>query len=371
MIEDTVFPNLLSMSDSTGDFRDIKEEHVENADVLSHRLVRRSVFSKQKNIDDFINAIKTDRQHTIIINIDTPRSMDISHLSKLYLTRYIQDKTGANVYISVPDDYKYLTQTESMHSIQNYTEQNIIDILTIGFDPSKTRIIIDTADANILYPISVKLARLIESSQIDNISELNIGEIYQTSITCSKYILPQLIYGTHPTLVIGDLDEHKQVSLTNSLIDELEYNIQNVSGLFAYNLPSLDNAHKSMKNADHNNSINLSDSMDVIDTKISNHSYGENSGGNLDLSFPYLLLYYLFEEDDEKIVDIYNDCNSEQMTNSQLTEYAVEKVQKIISEHQAKREITDFDQLSNFRLSKTEHQSALTRIGFSINTGLY
>ena len=51
-----------------------------------------------------------------------------------------------------------------MKEIEHYTYENILDIIAIGFNPKKTKIIVNTKHIQYLYPIAIEVAKRITFS---------------------------------------------------------------------------------------------------------------------------------------------------------------------------------------------------------------
>src|SRR5690606_18262483 len=89
----------------------------------------------------------------------------LGHLMPWLFTKYLQDKFNVKLIFQITDDEKFLYSEHSNYdSICHYTYENILDIIAIGFDPNKTRIIINTRDINYLYKLSTEIAKRITFS---------------------------------------------------------------------------------------------------------------------------------------------------------------------------------------------------------------
>ena len=56
------------------------------------------------------------------------------------------------------------SQDRTKEEIKRFTYENILDIISIGFDPSNTKIIVDTVHIKHLYPIALEIAKRITFS---------------------------------------------------------------------------------------------------------------------------------------------------------------------------------------------------------------
>src|SRR5207247_1104690 len=79
----------------------------------------------------------------------------------------IEKKFDVNLILQDTDDEKFLYSDEkSFGEVSKYTTENILDIIAIGFDPRKTKILIDTKDIKRIYPISLEIAKRITFSTV-------------------------------------------------------------------------------------------------------------------------------------------------------------------------------------------------------------
>ena len=123
-----------------------------------HPLVRREVFYAQRDLDRFLSAATGGRAHAIVTGRGPSGPMHVGHVVPFYLAKHLQDQTGAMVYVPFSDDETAYLTDQSPAEIDDHLRANLRDILAVGFDPARTRIVIDTADADIVYPIAAALA---------------------------------------------------------------------------------------------------------------------------------------------------------------------------------------------------------------------
>jgi len=65
--------------------------------------------------------------------------MHIGHLIPFVFTKWLQDVFKVNVYIEVTDDEKFMrTQIIHLDQTMQWSIENILDIIAVGFDPDRT-----------------------------------------------------------------------------------------------------------------------------------------------------------------------------------------------------------------------------------------
>jgi tryptophanyl-tRNA synthetase len=355
----------------------VTKEHIKRFPEPTHRLIRRKVFFAQRGLDDYLSSARGNRRHSIVTGIGPSGPMHIGHIIPLYFAKYMQEQTGATVYIPLSDDEKYLTRDNSMQTIQDYTMQNLKDILAIGFNPSKTRIIIDTVDTDIVYPAGVKFAKNLTNAQVNAVygDGQNIGEQFYPAVQTMHLMLPQLVYGKHPSMVLAAGDQDPHIRLARDVAGKSEYDLEKPKSLFSRYIPSLKNPMKKMSSSGDEPMIKLSDTHEDIETKIKEKAYSggqrtlkkhKEIGGEPEKDIPYTLLYFFFEEDDDRLREIYDSYKNGTLLSGELKDETVEKVSAFILSHQARRDaLGDIsEEINPYRLGKSEKNSILTRMGY-------
>ncbi|MFC6726459.1 tryptophan--tRNA ligase, partial [Halobium palmae] len=132
------------------------EQHVRFSDP-PHRLLRREVVYAGRDVDRFLDAAAAGETVSVVTGVGPTGPMHLDHLPQFYLAKYLQDETGAHVYIPLSDDEKHLLKDLSLPETAAHLRDNLRELLAVGFDPARTRIVIDTADADALYPTAVRL----------------------------------------------------------------------------------------------------------------------------------------------------------------------------------------------------------------------
>ena len=117
----------------------------------------------------------------------------MGHLLPWIFTKYLQDKFNVKLLFQITDDEKFLYgQDCTLEEIKHYTYENILDIIAVGFDRRKTKIVVDTKHIKHLYPIATELAKRITFSTAKAVfgfsNSTNIGMIGFPSIqACSVF----------------------------------------------------------------------------------------------------------------------------------------------------------------------------------------
>jgi tryptophanyl-tRNA synthetase len=367
-------------SQDNGDFGsdEISENIINKFPTPIHRLIKRRIFNRHRDIESFLTAVNSDRQHSIVTGIGPSGSMHIGHIIPLYFAKYMQEKTGARVYIPISDDEKFLTSDASIQSIQDYTLRNIRNILAIGFDPSKTRIIIDLNDSSMIYPLATRFASEMTVSQVDSVYENvdNVGEYFYPAVQVSHLLLPQLVYGEHNSIMLSAQDQDPHIRLARDIADKSRYPVLKPGCLLSKPIPSLSNTNSKMSSSESIPTIELNDDPNEVEKKIIENAISggkkhrekhRSEGGDPNEDLSYNLLYYFFEEEDEQIKQLYKGYKNGEILSSEMKRRAASRISEFLSSHQARKSALGpvSEEIKDYRLTKTERHSALTRVGFS------
>lgn len=344
-----------------------------------HPLVRRDVFYAERDVDPFLEAANSNEPHSIVTGRGPSGPMHIGHIFPFYFAKYLQEQTGTLVYLPFSDDEKYFLANKSLAEISEFTRQNLRDLLAVGFDPDRTRIIVDTADADVVYPLATALAQEVTQSTVDATygEPENIGLSFYPAVQATHLLLPQLVEGRHPTLVPIAIDQDPHVRVCRDIAAKRRYDVRKPGALLSKFLPSLAGPGK-MSSSDDAPSILLSDDRETVFEKIRTHAYsgGQTSidehrakGGNPEVDVPFLFLYYFFEERDERIEQLAAAYREGSLLSGELKEVAAERIADFLDDHQERRAALGSleEELPAYRLTETERQTARRRAGYPDN----
>lgn len=354
----------------------LTDEQIERFPKPIHPLVRRNVFYAERDLDPFLTAANAGRTHSIVTGRGPSGPMHIGHVIPLYFAKYLQEHVGTVVYIPISDDEKYLLKEQSLAETSRYTRQNLRDIIAVGFDPERTRIIVDTADADLIYPISVGLAKSVTQATVEatyGVPE-NIGISFYPAVQASHLLLPQLVEGRHPTLVPIAVDQDPHVRICRDIAAKRRFPVDKPGALLSKFLPSLEGPGKMSSSADAP-SLLLSDDRETVIENIQRYAFsgGQSSveqhrkeGGDPEIDVAYQLLYFFFEEDDERLEDLAHAYRAGRLLSGELKRLAGERIAEVLDRHQERRRrIGDLSTaLEPYRLTAEERQRARTNLGY-------
>lgn len=341
-----------------------------------HPLVRRNVFYAQRDVDAFLTAANAGEPHSIVTGRGPSGPMHLGHVFPFYFAKHLQEQTDARVYIPVSDDEKYLVKDKSLEEIGEHSRENLLDILAIGFDPERTRIIVDTADSDVIYPLAAAFAKEITQSTLEATygDPENIGLSFYPAVQATHLLLPQLVHGRHPTLVPIAVDQDPHVRICRDVAAKQRYDVDKPGALLSKFLPSLDGPGK-MSSSDDAPKILLSDDLETVFETIKTDAYSggrsdieahRKHGGDPEIDVSYQLLYYFFEESDQRVERLAREYREGSLLSGELKEIAAERIADFLDVHQKRRrELGPLEQeLERYRLTENERKSARKRAGY-------
>ncbi|WP_121821151.1 tryptophan--tRNA ligase [Halostella salina] len=331
-----------------------------------HPLVRRGVFYAGRDLDPFLTAAERGDPHSIVTGVGPSGPLHLGHVFPLYFAKSVQERTGAHVYVPVSDDEKLFTRDLTADEIEGYLRENLRDLLAVGFDPERTRILIDTADADALYPQAARFAAEITQSTVAATygEPRNAGESFYPAMQAAHLLLPQLVRGEHPTLVPIAVDQDPHVRVARDVAGKAAHDVDKPGALLSTFLPGLDGPGK-MSSSDDAPAIRLTDDRETVAEKVNAHAYsgGRESvaahrehGGDpaVDVAFRYL--HAFFEPDDAEIERLAREYRAGDLLTGELKQAAIDRIADFLDAHQRRRAaLGDLrEELAPYRLREAE-----------------
>jgi tryptophanyl-tRNA synthetase len=282
-----------------------------------HPMLNLHYFFSHRDLDFILRKVESGEKIYLYTGRGPSGMIHMGHLMPWMFTKYLQDKFGSKLLFQITDDEKFLySQDRTREEIKRFTYENILDIISVGFDSDNTKIIVDTKHIKHLYPISLEIAKRITFSTAKAVfgfsASTNIGMIGFPPVQAAPCLLPSLIEGKPtPVLIPAAIDQDPYWRITRDVAEKMGfYKPAQIHSKF---LPSLDAPGGKMSSSKPGTAIFTTDEPEVIDKKVSNAFTGGQAtvalqrlyGGNA-LGCPvFWYLRYLFDnqkESDERFV---------------------------------------------------------------------
>jgi len=316
-----------------------------------HPLLRRSIYFSHRDFDKWLDAREKGKRVSVLTGRGPSEKMHLGHLVPFLVAKSLQDEFGCDVFIPISDDEKFIVKEGlSYEDALRFAEDNILDLIALGFKPGKTFIFQDFVYTDI-YKYAARVAKKMTYSLAKAAfglkPENNIGWSFYPAVQAAHILFPQFEKGKHFTVTPVGIDQDPFIRLTRDVAFAKDFDFEKPTALYAKFIPSLDGDPKMSASGAGNNVIYLSDSSKEVERKIKRYAFSggrdtieehRKKGGEpeKDISFQYLRMF--FETDDKKLDKIEKDYKSGKMLTSELKMYLIEKVNDFLGEHQKRRE---------------------------------
>lgn len=309
-----------------------------------HFMLSRGLFFSHRGLDFILNEYEKGNKFFLYTGRGPSGKVHLGHLIPWILCKWLQDKFKANMYFQLTDDEKFFVKPNlTMKETKNLAYENALDFIALGFDPRKTKILIDTENIKTLYPLAVQVAKKLNFSTAKAVfgfeNETNVGLIFYTSLQSAPCFIED-----KPCLIPLGIDQDAHFRITRDIAPKIGKHKPAL--LHNMMFPPLQGAGGKMSASDEATAIYTTDTEKEVERKIKKYAFSggrdtidehRKTGGNpeIDVSFQYLKLF--FEPDDKKLQKIHDDYKSGKLLTSELKEITIKKINTFLKEHQKKR----------------------------------
>jgi tryptophanyl-tRNA synthetase len=314
-----------------------------------HYMERRKIFFAHTNLDKVNAAL--DKHETVYLYTGRAPSgpVHLGHLVPWIYAVHLQQKTGMRMLFQLPDEEKFFFKDNmKLEDTAQWTEENILDIIAMGFDPKKTQIIIDTKNADIMYPLACKVAKKTTASTAKALfglkNEDNVGKYFYSCMQSVPALLPTEFEGKKTQVLIPcAIDQDVHFRLTRDVAESLGY--PKPATILCRFLPSLEGGGKQSSSA--GQAIYTTDDEKTVRAKINKYAFSggrdtvdehRKHGGNPDVDIAYQILVY-FNSDDAYVERIGQEYREGKLLSGEMKKLAADCVWGFLKEHQKRREV--------------------------------
>lgn len=311
-----------------------------------HLFLRRNVFFAHRDLDKALDDYEKGGGFFLYTGRGPSGPMHIGHIIPFLFTRWLQERFGANLYIQITDDEKYLEERRglSYEDAQRFARENILDIAAIGFDEDKTFIFRDTEYMGKIYPLVIRIAKRISFSNASAVfgfsTSTNIGLLFFPAIQIAPTFFKRKL-----CLIPSAIDQDPYWRLQRDIAGKLGY--RKAATVYSKFLPPLTGPHGKMSTSRPETAIYLDDPPGVIRRKIMRYAFSGGQptvelhrklGGNPDVDVSFLWLYMLFEQSDGEIRRIEEEYRRGRLLSGELKEILAGKIIDFVEQHRERRE---------------------------------
>ena len=326
---------------------DLLERLHKNAGELHPQLERRIFFS-HRDLDWLLQKYENGEKFVLYTGRGPSGPVHIGHLAPWIFTKYLQDKFDAKLYFQITDDERFLYHDSfTMDDPQKWAYENALDLIALGFDFRKTRIIIDTKNIDALYPLALKIAKHVTFSTAKAVfgfqESTNIGLVYYPAIQAAPAFLESALVGRSiPCLIPAAIDQDPYWRITRDVALKLGY--YKPAQIHCRFVPGLGRGGK-MSASLPETAIFTVDSPKLAQKKIMSAFTGGRAtveeqkrlGANPDVCSVFAYDYFLFMNQNE-IEELRFKCSSGNIMCGDCKQVLASRVSKFLTEHQEQRE---------------------------------
>ncbi|XP_058814154.1 tryptophan--tRNA ligase, cytoplasmic [Topomyia yanbarensis] len=325
-----------------------------------HPMIRRGIFFSHRDLHTLLSMIETGNNFYLYTGRGpSSESMHVGHLVPFIVTKWLQETFDVPLVIQMTDDEKTLWKDLTVEQSMKMARENAKDIIAIGFDVNKTFIFANLdymGRCSAFYQNVIRIQKCVTFNQVKGIFGFNdsdvIGKIGFPATQAAPAFSTTFpfIFGDDkvPVLIPCAIDQDPYFRMTRDVSPRLGF--IKPALIHSCFFPALQGPKTKMSASDVNSAVFLTDTPKQIKNKINKHAFSggrptqeehRKHGGNTDTDVSYQLLRF-FLYDDEKLESIRIAYNKGELLSGEIKKIAIETLQPIVANHQAKRkEVTE------------------------------
>jgi tryptophanyl-tRNA synthetase len=315
-----------------------------------HPLLERGIYYSHRDLSALLDAQEAGVPFFLYTGRGPSGDIHLAHLIAFELASDLQRRLSVDVWIQVTDDEKFLFRPDlSLSETARLGYENLLDLLSPGFDPRRTHILFDTLAIRRLYPLALEAAKRITYSTARAVfgftPQNNIGTIFFTALQAAPCFLPMRRGGASRCLVLCGIDQDPHFRLARDIAEPLGF--PKPALLHNRFLPGLQGEGKMSSSADRkDDAIYLRDPPEEVRRKIDRAFTGGRAtveeqrrlGAQPEICSIWSLWRTRFATSAEEFAEITRTCRSGELLCGECKSRLVPRVQRFLEEHRQKRE---------------------------------
>jgi tryptophanyl-tRNA synthetase len=314
-----------------------------------HLQLQRQIFFSHRDLDTVLDLYEKGTKFVLYTGRGPSGPVHIGHLVPWIFTLHIQKKFGTRLYFQLTDDEKFLIDDDSsLAQTRKYAYENALDLIALGFKPEDTFIIYDVKDIDLLYELTLEVAKRITYStaraSFGFQDSTNIGWVFWPAIQAAPCFIHAKLTGENvPALIPAAIDQDPYWRVTRDVAEKLGY--FKPAQIHCRFLPGLGAGGK-MSASMPETSIFTMDPPDLVKRKIWNAFTGgkgtaaeqRKTGADPTVCSIFQYYFYLFEEDDKLLFEREIRCKSGELLCGECKTDLAARLNKFLEDHRRKRE---------------------------------
>ena len=327
-----------------------------------HLQLQRHIFFSHRDLDAVVDLYEKGIKFFLYTGRGPSGPVHIGHLVPWIFTLHIQKKFGTRLYFQLTDDEKFLIDDEAtLEQTRHYAYENALDLIALGFKPNDTFIIYDVEDIGLLYSTALEVAKRVTYStaraSFGFQDSTNIGWVFWPALQAAPCFIHAKLTGENvPALIPAAIDQDPYWRVTRDVAQKLGY--YKPAQIHCRFLPGLGAGGK-MSASMPETSIFTKDPPDLVKRKIWNAFTGgkgtaaeqRKTGADPTICSIFQYYFYLFEDDDKKLLERELKCKSGAMLCGECKTDIVFRLNKFLEEHRKRREKAK-DTIEQYRVKR-------------------
>ena len=316
-----------------------------------HPQLERRIFFSHRDLDWVLQRYGAGEKFVLYTGRGPSGPVHIGHLAPWIFTKYIQDKFDAKLYFQITDDERFLYHDNfTFEDPQKWAYENALDVIALGMDPKKTRIIMDTKSMDTLYNLAIRIAKHVTYSTVRAVfgfqDSTNIGLLFYPAVQAAPAFLESYLVGHNvPCLIPAAIDQDPYWRVTRDVAPKLGYyKPAQIHCRFVPGLAGLGRGSK-MSASMPETAIFTIDPPELAEKKILSAFTGGRAtveeqkrlGANPDICSVFAWDYFLFMNQKE-IEELRYNCLAGNILCGECKRNLAGRVKKFLAEHQERRE---------------------------------
>lgn len=301
-----------------------------------HPYLRRGLFFAHRDMEKILDAYEKGEKFFLYTGCGPSGPIHLGHYFIWSFVKWLQDKFDVELWFQFTDDEKFLYKKLTYDEVQDWTKDNMLDVISLGFNPAKTHFLVDTWHADIMYPEAVKVAKKITFSSIKSAfgftDSNNIGSIFYTAMQTVPAFLPNVLSGKNERCLIPlGVDQEPHFRLSRDVVEKLGH--MKPSIIHAKMISTLVGAgEKGGSSGGTEKMILLSDTAAEVKKKVNKYAFsgGQDTveehralGGNVevDVACQWLSVYM---DDDKEVLDIHEKYRKGELLSGEVKKILID-----------------------------------------------
>lgn len=323
-----------------------------------HPFLSRNIFFAQRDLGAVLDDYDKGNPFYLYTGRGPSGKMHLGHLLPFTFTKWLQEIFDVHLLIQLTDDEKYIVGGDSKEAVNSMTEENVLDILALGFDKKKTHIIRDYNNAKSMYYYATDVAKHTTLSTVKAVFGVkdsdNIGKAFFPSMQIvPSFILSAITGKKMRCLIPYAIDQDPYFRISRDVLPKLGY--YKPSSIISKFLPALQGNSAKMSSSSPDSAIFLDDDEKTVKRKLLKYAFSggkdtaeeqRKHGANPDIDFSFNV-FSLLERDQGRVDRIYDDYKSGRLLSGEIKTIAADKISDFLSEFHDRREAMK-DQVNDY-----------------------